>query len=512
MLYVSYAYPPVGGAGVQRSVKFTKYLPGYGWFPTVLTVANPSVPVLDHDLVDDIGPETTVVRARTWEPSYRLKRWLQPSGDHRSDPQRSIMPESRAGSELSHVSESAARSGSTQTARSVGARIRERAGSVVRGVVRAALHPDPQVLWNGVAFRRAVGVLREGGYHAIVVTGPPFSSFLLGRRLRRRFGLPLVLDFRDEWVLGQRYFENLRGGGWDEARHRRRLRQVLAAADGVVATTEGSRAELERACREVGGDAMTRCITNGFDPDDFRLLPEPPPPRLPYRLVYIGTLWTLTDVTPLVDAVWRLCEHEPDVASDLKLEFVGRRTAAQDAALDRLRGTGVGVRRDDYVPHAEALRRAAVADGLCLLLADRPGAERVVPGKVFEYLALRRPILGIVPAGETRRILDGGAGVALFGPEQTGSIVRWLGDQVRQRRAELTNGVNGVNGAIGSSGSSGTSGTSGSSGSSGTASREFERAVDPGEAARSRHSRVTLTGELAGLLDELVGHRSVSPD
>ncbi len=456
---------------MQRSVKFTKYLPAYGWLPTVLTVANPSVPVFDHDLVRDVGSEVTVVRARTWEPGYGLKGWLLPPG-------RRV-----AGSE------------SEATARSMGAWFRERAVSVARRVVRVTLHPDPQVLWNGAAFRRGAGLLRRGGYHAILVTGPPFSSFLVGRRLRRRFGVPLVLDFRDEWVLGQRYFENLRGGGWDEARHRRRLLRVLAAADGVVTTTEGSRAELERTCRQVGSDAVVRCITNGFDPDDFDAVPKPARRRLPYRIVYIGTLWTLTDVTPLVDAVLRLVEQEPDLASDLELEFVGRRTAAQDVALDRLRGTGVGVRREDYLPHDEAVRRAAGADGLCLLLADRPGAERVVPGKVFEYLALRRPILGLLPSGETRRILGGESGVATFGPEQTGSIAKWLGDAVRRRRSEMSSGVGE---SVSRESVHGESVHGEAAGEAGL----YES--DSGESIRSRYSRVVLTGELARLLDELV--------
>ena len=487
VLYVSYVYPPVGGAGVQRSVKFTKYLPAHKWFPTVLTVANPSVPVLDHDLVRDVGPEVTVVRVRTWEPGYGLKRWLLPAG------RRVAGSKAGAGSE------------SEEAARSVGAWFRGRAVSGVRGFVRMTLHPDPQVLWNGAAFRRAVGLLRRGGYHAIVVTGPPFSSFLLGRRLRRRFGVPLVLDFRDEWALGQRYFENLRGGGWDEARHRRRMLQVLGAADGVVTTTEGSRVELERTCREVGSDAVVRCITNGFDPDDFRMLPKPPPPRLPYRLVYIGTLWTLTDVTPLVDAVVRLGERQPDLASDLELEFVGRRTAAQDAALDRLRGTGVAVRREDYLPHDEALRRAALADGLCLLLADRPGAERVVPGKVFEYLALRRPILGLLPSGETRRILDGGPGVAMFDPKETGSIARWLGDVVRRRRSEISSGLSEpADREAADNGSDSVEAVPRESDSGESDSGES----DSGESVRSHYSRAELTGELARLLDELIATAS----
>ena len=168
VLFISYAYPPTGGGGVQRSVKFTKYLPETRWRPTVLTAANPSVPVQDSDLSGDLDPETVVLRARTFEPSYAVKQKLVSTG------------------KPSRVS----------------------LRSLVRQAGMSVLQPDPQVLWNPLAYRMASTALRQTPHEVIYVTGPPFSSFLLGRSLKRRFGLPLVLDFRDEWLLSSQYLDN----------------------------------------------------------------------------------------------------------------------------------------------------------------------------------------------------------------------------------------------------------------------------------------------------------------
>ena len=396
LLYVSYAFPPVGGAGVQRTVKFTKYLPDHGWLPTVLTVANPSVPVVDADHDRDLRPTTTVVRAKTWEPGYGAKRVLIDPG---------------------------------RRGRAVRAWAR-------RGVSRL-LVPDAQVLWNPMAYRAAVRSLRERPHAAILATGPPFSSFLLGRRLKRRFGLPLVLDFRDEWTLSRRYLENLQGGGPSARREQRMMNRVLADADAVIATTEASAEELRRGCRDAGGSAIVTHIYNGFDPDDFDFddLPAVASERSdavnngaerPLELVYTGTLWNLTDVTPLVRGVETLHQRRPDLAANLKLVFIGRRTPAQEQVLTRLAATSVTLQRVGYLPHRECLRRAAAADALCLLLADRPGAERVVPGKLFEYLALGRPVLAIVPAGETRRLLEARSAIGVYHPRDSDGIARWL--------------------------------------------------------------------------------------
>ncbi len=397
LLLISYAYPPVGGGGVQRSVKFAKYLPQYDWRPTVLTAADPSVPVRDSDLSMELDPETTVLRARTFEPSYRTKQKLI----------------------------------ATQTESSFSPKqwIRRSA----RKAAMALLQPDPQVLWNPSASRLATRTLRDIPHEAVYVTGPPFSSFLLGRTLKRRFGLPLVLDFRDEWLLASRHFENHQRSAIEIRRQRKLLDKVLRAADAVVATTQASANELSRQIDAAGGRASVHCIYNGYDEDDVAQRSTETSASDRLRIVYTGTLWKLTDISPLVDALLQLATTDPDSAARIDLVLAGRRTPHQDAIVRKLDPTCVNVQGHDYLPHGQSLELAASADVLLLLLADQPGAERVVPAKLFEYLALRRPILAVCGDGETASLVGRHGHTLRFSPSHADGIARCLVKLLDQR-------------------------------------------------------------------------------
>lgn len=387
LLFISYAFPPTGGGGVQRSVKFTKFLPDQGWLSTILTVENPSVPVQDSDFAMDLDPRNTIVSARTWEPSYQVKSSLTDQGRH-------------------------------------GLGIRK----ALRNVAKQLLQPDPQVLWNFNAYHQATRALQTTKHDAILVTGPPFSSFLLGCKLKNKFKLPLILDFRDEWLLVGKYMENHRLSGRSLRKQQRMLHQSLRMADAVVATTEASAEELTATCRELGSTAKVTCIYNGYDPADCRVLSKTSPSHARCNITYTGTLWQLTDIGPFLAALQQ-CEWESTDAIDLAI--AGRRTPQQDALLADLKVPQVKLTCHDYVPHQQSLLLAGQSDILLLLLADQPGAERVVPAKLFEYLALGRKILAIVPAGETQEICRRFPQVQVFSPSDTLGIARWITHQCR---------------------------------------------------------------------------------
>lgn len=391
VLMVCYAFPPVGGAGVQRSVKFVKYINRYGWKPSVLTVLNPSVPVVDHDLTRDIPADLEVLRARTFEPSYKVKKNLIQS------------PSSQP----------------------------SRLKSFLRKLAMRWLQPDAQILWNRNAYRLACKVLNPKQFSAIYVSGPPFSSFLLGCRLKRRFGIPLVLDFRDEWSLSAQYLENRSQMSSVVRSQMQMFESTLRQADAIIATTQASSEELARCCAQVNSTALNRCIYNGFDPDDLRHLDRIPEKSEKYRLVYTGTLWRLTDIAPLVQAVLKLVQRSPLEAQKLELHFVGRRTSEQEAILDQLASTSVSLHRHDYLSHQQSLQFACKADGLILTLAEQPGAERVVPGKLFEYLALQRPILSMMADGEAAKLISEHSLRSNINPSNTEAIVNWLENAIR---------------------------------------------------------------------------------
>jgi glycosyltransferase involved in cell wall biosynthesis len=403
VLYIAYAYPPTGGAGVQRTSKFVKYLPQFGWLPSVLTVSNPSVPLLDASLGRDI-PDTTVIRrARTWEPSYALKATIstakQPSGGR--------MPSAWGFFKR-----------------------------WTRSLTTALLQPDPQVLWLPAAIRAGKSLLREQPHHAIVVSGPPFSSFLIGAALSRWSGLPLVVDYRDEWGISNAYLENKQLGPLSRRIQAVMQHWVVRRARGIVATTQASALALDHIRIRAGSKAKVACIYNGFDPEDFACSAMAARDnRDVYRLAYVGTLWNLTSAAPLVEGIQQLCRSHPDLSSRLEVVFVGRRLPAQQEILDRLHGLPCRLVEHPYLDHQAALDMVRTADCLCVLLSDLPGAERVVPAKIFEYLATRRPILAIAPRGEVWDILNGYPGAHLHAPADIAGIARCLAAEIKRRQS-----------------------------------------------------------------------------
>ena len=183
-LLVTYVFPPVGGAGVARTLKLAKFLPAHGVEPAVLTCGNPSVPVYDHSLLADVPAGTEILHARTFEPAYSAKQavWGQAQGSQDRGIEARLDPSGLFG------------------------RVRRRMTGRLGGLARAALVPDPQILWQPhaqlVLARRLYGARRD---QVVFISGPPFSQFLLAPLARTRAAV--VLDYRDEWVTYRTTYE-----------------------------------------------------------------------------------------------------------------------------------------------------------------------------------------------------------------------------------------------------------------------------------------------------------------
>ncbi len=407
LLLVAYCFPPVGGAGVQRPVKWVKYLERSGWDVTVLTPSNPSVPVLDTSLLAEIPPETQFIRPATWEPSYGVKHGL---------------------------------AGTTVKTSSLWTAPVRWIKGVARVVAKVCLQPDPQILWYPNAVQTATRALQQTPHDAILCTAPPYTSFLIGRALKQRFGLPLVLDYRDEWDLSSQYLEHAHRDFLSQFIQERQQRMVLRAADAVVATTQASVDRIGERLRDIGHQAKQLCLYNGFDSDDFderTSTTSLATPKDRFRLVYTGTLWNLTDISPVVAAMEQLHAQAPDLANRLELVCVGRKTPEQQLLLARLSSTNCRLINRDYCEHSEVLQWLASADALCLLLSDVPGANRVVPAKLFEYLAARRDLLAVTPRGETADLVERFHPRSRFAPQDVSGICAWLTERLTGGAAPL---------------------------------------------------------------------------
>jgi glycosyltransferase involved in cell wall biosynthesis len=407
LLLISYHFPPVGGAGVQRPLKFVKYLRQYGWDVSVLMAANPSVPVFDESLCRDLPQDLVIEKARTWEPDYQTKQQL-------------------AGQQTDGAN-STRRPGFAASIKGVMKR-------TAKGIANTLLQPDQQMLWVPNAYKAARRLLKRLPHHAILATAPPYSNLILGAMLKKRTGLPLIVDYRDEWDLSSQYLENSKRDWFSRVVQERMQRSVLRRADAIIATTCGSTARLQERARHAGSRAPAHCIFNGFDESDFSQLPtdraQGTIERTRFRLVYTGTLWNLTTVEPLVRAIERLHSDMPELLQGLELVFVGRKTPDQIAILKRLEQTRCHVILRDYCDHSEAINLMSDADALCLLLSGVPGAERVAPAKLFEYLALRKPILSIAPEGETAAIVRRFFPHNQFEPTNDNGIATWLSERL----------------------------------------------------------------------------------
>ncbi len=404
VLFIAYQFPPVGGVGVHRVTKFVKYLPQFGWNSSVLTVSNPSVPLHDESLLKDISAGTVIRRAKTFEPGYGLKKKV--SGGN------------GAGRKNRFVS---------------GIK------SFIRTVGNTLLQPDSQVLWHPHAYREGMRILNDLHHDAIIATGPPFSSLLLGARLAKKSGLPLILDYRDEWDISNAYWENKGQGKFSNWLQTRQQQHALRAADVVLATTPSSSQAISEVASRAGSRAETAFIYNGFDPDDY---PETTASTKKdygngtarFRLSFIGTLWNLNSIEPVIAALEKLCKTSPLIAAEVELLLAGRRTEDQNAIVDRLEGQPVAVTRLPFIDHSEAVQLMQSSDSLLMINSDLPKTQRIINAKTFEYMAAKRPMFVVAPEGDVWDLVQDLPGTVLCEPKQIGRIADQLAMLVEQHR------------------------------------------------------------------------------
>ena len=413
VLFVAYLFPPVGGVGVHRATKFVKYLPEFGWDCSVLTALNPSAPLFDESLLKNIPAETIIRRAKTYEPGYAVKSMVSASRGSNAKP-------------------------------GIKDRVMGGMKSVLRSVSNLVLQPDPQILWRPQAMREGLKLLREVPHDAIIATGPPFSSLLVGASLSRKTGVPLMLDYRDEWSISNAYWENKKQGRFANWLQTRMQNNALRAARSLLATTPSSAEEVAAAARAAGSVAPSTYIYNGFDPDDFEAHDAIPPVKKDYgrgmslyRMSFIGTLWNLNSIAPLVDAICRLAASHPQLVSHLELVCAGRKTADQEAQLDRLNGLPCHVVRLPFVEHSEAVQLMRASDALLMLNTDLPETKRIINAKTFEYMAARRPVFVVAPEGDVWDILRDLPGTVLCTPSDISTITEKLSLEIERHRRGL---------------------------------------------------------------------------
>ncbi len=404
VMVVAYNFPPIGGTGVQRTLKYVTYLPQSGWQPVVLTARNPGTLPRDEEAERRLPTDLVVERAFSPEP-IKLRRALGRVARRAA----ALRPKGAAGGP---TPAGGASNASMPPPTAVGearpaARLRDYGGlaGIWGRLERLTFFPDPEVGWVPFAVRLGLEAHREAPVDIVYSSAGPFSSHLAAALIAVRAGLPWVADFRDPWV-GNAFAAQL--PSVHAALQMQIERRFVHLAARSVFATAGLTAAYSARYPQAAGRFLT--IPNGYDRSDLaRIVPEPPPVPDGFHLLFAGSLYRPDELEVFLLGVERLLSRRPDLRQKLRVDFVGQVNemntgiAAQFETPDRLGGV---VAFEGFMPRPRVLARMAGADALLQLMSDVGGADVFVGGKLLEYLAFDRPILAVMPPGDGRALVE----------------------------------------------------------------------------------------------------------
>lgn len=393
VLIITYYWPPTGGSGVQRWVKFAKYLPQEGWQPVIYTPENPEQLAVDHTLETEIPQEAEIVKTRIIEPYGLYKKFLRKSGH------------SREAVEVNPVN--------AQNKTFV-----QKAAMWVRGNL---FRPDPRCMWIRPSVRFLKKYLEEHPVDLIVSTGPPQSMHMIGRKLARETGLPWVADFRDPWTRIF-YFKHLSMTKATRRWHEKMEKRVLDEASAVVAVSP-----LVQQDFQLMTQTPVELITNGYDECDFPPQPASEQPAAPFIITHTGLFAADGNPTVLWEVLAERCRKDDSFRNMLNIRLIGK---TDDQIMRSIEEAGLMPNTTDmgYLPHSKAILEQRQASLLILPLRKEPEYKAVLPGKLFEYLASWRPVLGIgQPDGAMSVILNQTRTGVVFDWNDRASIDKFIG-------------------------------------------------------------------------------------
>jgi glycosyltransferase involved in cell wall biosynthesis len=353
-LIITYYWPPTGGSGVQRWVKFSKYLPSQGWQPVIYTPENPEMQTVDKSLLGDIPDEAEIIKTHITE-LYGIYR--------------SLTGKKASSSEVNIVN---------NQKKSLAKRIM----MWIRGNF---FIPDPRVSWVRPSVRFLKKYLKAHPVNVIVSTGPPHSMHLIARKVSLETGIPWIADFRDPWTKIF-YFKHLSLTGWAKKKHEKLESQVLNDATRVVAVSPLVQEDFQSRT-----STPVELIPNGYDEEDFEQTVEPDGF---FNITHTGLFASDGNPETLWKVLAKKASQDSDFAKSLRIRLVGK-TDAQ--VIQSICDYGLKNNLVDlgYQNHQTAVREQKNATVLILPLRKEPEYKATIPGKTWEYLASGNPILGI---------------------------------------------------------------------------------------------------------------------
>jgi glycosyltransferase involved in cell wall biosynthesis len=387
VLMISHGYPPVGGSGMLRSLKFSRYLPDHDWRPVVITLRRTKHPRLDPRLLKEVPREAAVYRSPVWNP-LDLLLWLR----------RLAGKLLRRGGGNGNGDEGKSESASPQP----GPGADPNGDGLVARVKDFLTFPDGYCGWVFPGCIIGFWTLLRHRPRVIYSTSPPASAHLLGGTLARISGLPWVVDFRDPWTLQfpDEVLKTRRG-----QRSRRLEGKVLSRAARIICNTEPLARELRDTYPQIDPERFV-VITNGYDPADFAADPGEAPAEGPFRFVHTGEFFPVDDMRvpdPFLTALRDLIDEGKVDGDSVRVRLIGSGEYADMEQFHALMSSPTlqkVVEQVDFMPHGDIPVELASSHAL-LLFQNAPEFRMQVPAKTFEYIRAARPILAVAAPGAT---------------------------------------------------------------------------------------------------------------
>ncbi|NJY63746.1 glycosyltransferase family 4 protein [Salinimicrobium sp. CDJ15-81-2] len=358
VLIVTYYWPPAGGPGVQRWLKFAKYLPGYGIDPVIYVPENPHYPLKDNSLEAEIPSEIKVLKKDIFEP-YAFAEVFSKK-DTQSISSGIIPKEQKQG-------------------------FIQKLMLYIRGNF---FIPDARKFWIKPSVNYLSGYLKEHQIDTIITTGPPHSMHLIGLQLKEKLQVNWMADFRDPWTqIG--YHDQLKLTKSSQTKHEQLEKEVLQKADLIITTSYTTQKKFREKTT-----TPVEVITNGYDVEQVEMLPMDEK----FSLSHIGSLLSGRNPENLWRALSELISENKDFAADFQLKLIG---AVGEPVQESIQKAGLEqhLHLKNYVSHHEALQLQRNSQLLLLIEINSEETKGIIPGKLFEYLVSDRPILAVGPQG-----------------------------------------------------------------------------------------------------------------
>lgn len=370
VLIITYYWPPSGGAGVQRWLKFVKYLRKFGWEPVIYTPDNPEFPAFDDTLMSDIPEGIQIVRTPIWEPYSLYKKLIGAKHDQKVNASGFISEKKNKG-RLKNLS------------------IWLRGNFFI---------PDARKFWIKPSVKFLNNWLKENKVDVMVSTGPPHSMHMIAAGIKKTTGIPWLADFRDPWT-NIDFYEELNLMGWADKKHHRMELEVLNNADEVVVISNSMKSDFLKI-----KNRQYEVITNGFDFDDTENVKVTIDDT--FSIAHIGSMAKSRNPLNLWESLSYLKKTVPGFGEDLVIKLVGSVDFTVTDEIERC-GLSDNLQKIEYSPHDKIIEIQKQSRVLLLIINNTPNAKVILPGKFFEYMASGRPILCIGPYdGDAAKVIN----------------------------------------------------------------------------------------------------------